>query len=210
MKKGFISIGCVILASGVSKRFGNENKLTVNFKGKAVIEYILETISKGPFMASICVTQRTEIKDICNDYAIESIMHNYTEKKDTVRIGLDYLLKKGKFSGIMFCVADQPYLTLSTIEKLCNDFKSHPNNIVRAASYDEKGNLFAGNPVIFPACLFDELYALKDGENGRNVIIKHQETVRLVPIQDRFELMDIDTPKELVRIIQDNNKNSII
>ncbi len=210
MDKNFVSIGCIVLASGISKRFGNENKLTVNFNGKAVIEYILQSVSKGPFMLSVCVTQRTEIKDFCNNYNMPFVMHNFTEKKDTVRIGLDFLLKKGNFDGIMFCVADQPYLTLSTIQKLCDDFKNHPHSIVRAASYDEKGELFQGNPVIFPSTLFEELQLLQDGENGRNVIVKHQDIVRLIPIQDRLELMDIDTPKEIVRIIQENNKKAQI
>ncbi len=208
MEKKFVSIGCVILASGISKRFGNENKLVTPFMGKAVVEYIFVSVSKAPFMVSVCVTQRTEIDTFAKKYNIKSVMHNFTEKKDTVRLGLDFLHSKGKLDGVMFCVADQPYLTLKTIEKLCDDFKRHPQNIIRAASYDEKGNLFQGNPVIFPSILFDDLYALKDSENGRNVIQKHQEIVRLVPIQDRLELMDIDTPKELVRMIQNNNKKA--
>ncbi len=179
------------------------------FSGKAVIEYILASVQKASFSQSVCVTQRTEIDKITKEYKISSVMHNLSEKKDTVRIGIDFLLSKSAFDGIMFCVADQPYLSLETIEKLCADFKKHPNNIVRAASYNENGEIFEGNPVIFPSSLYEELQHLKDGENGRNVILKHRDILRLVPIQDRYELMDVDTPKELMTLIQDNNKEEL-
>ncbi|MFI3257140.1 MAG: nucleotidyltransferase family protein [Spirochaetales bacterium] len=199
-------IGCVILASGASKRFGTENKLLMNFDGKPVIEYILKTVSQCPFFSSVCVTRRTEIVCLARRYAIDHVLHSYSEKKDTIRLALDFLLHRNyaesdyPLDAVMFCAADQPLLSKKTLDKLCDKFMRYPTGIVRAATFDENATLCCGNPVIFPAYMFEELYNLQSGQNGRDVIANHSGRVRLVPVENRYELVDIDFPKDFMEL----------
>lgn len=206
-KKDKSKLGCIILASGFSQRFGSANKLITPFRGKSLAEYILKAVTESSFACTVCVTQWTEITALAELYGIPPLVHNFPEKKDTIRLGIDFLLEQKyacddfSLDGIMFCTADQPLLRATTIRNLCDEFSHCPQNIVRAAhAEDVKGKLCPGNPVIFPASLFDELRTLHLGQNGRDVIARHKGIVHLVPVQNKNELIDIDTPEQLTQL----------
>jgi CTP:molybdopterin cytidylyltransferase MocA len=108
----------------------------------------------------------------------------------TIRLGLDFM--SADLSGVMFCVADQPFLKKDSIEALKQAFRLDPRRIVRLGWQGR-----AGNPVLFPASLFPELRELPSGKGGRYVIDRHPELVLLVEAQDERELKDIDYPQDL-------------
>lgn len=196
-------LGCVVLASGFSQRFGSENKLLFPFKGKPLAEYILQTVAECSFLATVCVTQWVEVVALAKTFCIQQVFHRFPEKNDTIRLGIDFLLaKKGvddnsSLAGIMFCTADQPFLSVQTMNSLCDEFCRYPQAIIRPSFVAEDGKVCPGNPVIFPAFLFDELRSLENGQSGRNVIVRHRDIVRFVPVLNKNELLDVDTVEQL-------------
>ena len=66
------NVGCVIMASGISKRFG-ENKLLVDFRGKKLIERVLELTEGSLFARRIVVTRTKEVEALCKEQGIEVI-----------------------------------------------------------------------------------------------------------------------------------------
>ena len=54
-----------------------------------------------------------------------------------------------------------------------------------------------GAPVLFPKWAFDELRTLPEGKGGSFLTKQYPERVRMLPVRDRYELVDVDTPETL-------------
>ena len=189
-------IGCVIMASGLARRFGS-NKLLHDFHGAPIITRILDTMTAAPLAARVVVTRHPEIKEICDMRNIPVLLHDLPEQSDTVRLGVEYLLETcPDMTGCMFAASDQPCLAVESVEKLCSAFGEAPENIWRLAW---QGTV--GNPVLFPKSTFEELLHLPVGKGGGAVVKKHPELVRTVEVEDERELVDVDTPEILASLL---------
>lgn len=182
-------VGCVIMASGFSRRFG-ENKLLQIYDGETFIDRILSA-TDGLFKERTVVTRYQEIARICKARGVDCILHNEKSKSDTIRLGLEAL---GDVSGCMFCPADQPLLRRESITKLAEEFAKAPDHIYRLSFGEEKGL-----PTVFPKSFFNELKSLEGG-GGNSVISAHKELEKTVSAQTLWELFDIDTPDDLVHL----------
>lgn len=192
MKKDlhYEDIACIIMASGLGKRFG-ENKLMAQLHGKKMIEYILEA-TDDLFEKRIVVTRHDNIVQYCKQRGVECILHDKPYRSDTVRIGIEAV---DNATHAMFCQADQPLVSQESIIKLCDEAIANSDKMTRL-SY--KGQ--PGAPVIFPKSKFEELKHLPEGKGGNVVIKKYPEQVVLVPARDEYELWDIDTQDDFQKI----------
>ncbi len=182
-------VGCVIMASGHSRRFGS-NKLLARFGEKTLIERAI-LATDGIFSRRVVVTRYKEVADICRDYGVDCILHDMPDRSDTVKLGLE---KMEGIRGCAFCPADQPLLRRETVARLVNVFLSEKNKICRLASGKS-----VGMPVIFPSELFPHLAELKSG-GGSAVIKEHPEMLFLLQTENEAELLDSDTPEELSKL----------
>ena len=189
-------IGCVIMASGLARRFGS-NKLLHDFHGEPVMCRILDTMKKAPLSACIVVTRHPEIVELCQAKEIPVLLHDLPEQSDTVRLGVEHLLKVcPELSGCMFAASDQPCLTVESVANLCDAFQEAPEKIWRLRWQDT-----VGNPVLFPKSTFQELLNLPIGKGGGAVVKKHPELVDTVAVHDPRELVDVDTPEILASLL---------
>lgn len=86
-----LPVGCIIMASGLGRRFGS-NKLLIDFHGKPLISHTIEKASAFPFARIIVVTRHKEIAALCAEENIPFLLHQLPGKNDTVRLGLQKLL----------------------------------------------------------------------------------------------------------------------
>lgn len=183
----FPQTGCVIMASGLGKRFGG-NKLMADFGGAPLIQHALR-VTEGMFGKRVVVTRHEDIAALCREQNVEVVLHDLPHRSDTVRLGLDAL---GDLDGCMFLPGDQPLLRRETVAILLEHWKDNPDNIIRPAFEDSEGS-----PVLFPSWAFPELKNLPEGKGGGVVIKKHPNEVCRVLISNPFELADADTPETL-------------
>ena len=189
-------IGCVIMASGLARRFGS-NKLLHDFHGEPVMCRILETMAAAPLAARVVVTRHPEIRDLCEKRKIPVVLHDLPEQSDTVRLGVEYLLEAcPEMTGCMFAASDQPCLTVQSVANLCAAFEDAPEKIWRLSW---QGTV--GNPVLFPKSTFAELLNLPVGKGGGAVVKKHPKLVDTVEVADERELVDVDTPDILASLL---------
>ena len=186
----FGNTGCVIMASGLGKRFG-ENKLMAEFHGKPLISYVLDATS-DIFRKRIVVTRHEAIANLCKERNIDFILHTLPHRNDTIRLGLERFLDT---EHCMFCTSDQPLLKQETIAALALSAVNAPSKIIRPICED-----IIGSPVIFPKITYDELLHLPDGKGGGYVIQQHPAYVQYLPISNSDELEDIDTHEDLLRL----------
>lgn len=186
----FGSIGCVIMASGMGKRFG-ANKLMADFFGKPMISRVLDA-TKDVFTERIVITRHNDVASVCEAAGVSTVLHNGPYLSDTIRLGIENI---SDVRRCMFVTADQPLLSQNTVQSLALSSKNAPFSIWRAAH-----NGTVGSPVIFPAGYFDELLCLSYDNGGNEIIKKHPEALRLYNVENEFELMDVDSQEDLIKL----------
>ena len=222
----FSSISCIIMASGMSKRFGT-NKLLAPFNNNTLFENAINISRFVSFGKTLAVTRHDELVQICEREHIHCIKHNMPYRNDMVRLGVSHILRETHkhksccTQGILFLPSDQPLITKTSLQLLCLLFIYYNNSYFACNSTDKSSNANndysnnnnnnnkicrlafnenAGAPVIFPACYYNELLTLPQGKGGGFIAKKHPAQVVLVPAQDEYELYDIDTPDDLIRL----------
>lgn len=187
LRKFFPKVGCVIMASGLGKRFGS-NKLMADFGGSPMFLKALEA-SKNLFEYRVVVTRHKEIAKLCKEQNVPVVLHDLPHRSDTIRLGLEAL---GDLDACMFLPADQPLLRPETVNLLVTQWETDRENILRPFH-----NETPGSPVIFPSWAFTELLNLPEGKGGGWVIRNHPEKVASIQVKNPYELMDADTPQTL-------------
>ncbi len=183
-------IGCVIMASGSSTRFGGE-KLTAPFLGEPLIRHAFRALPRTLDRA-VVVTRSDAVAAVAERCGVLCVVHNEPQRADTVRIGL---AEMEGMDGCLFLVGDQPLCRAETLQAMMDAFALAPGRIIRAAHL---GSL--GNPVLFPASLFQELSALLPGQTGGAVLRRHEELVMPCEVDNPLELEDVDTPTGLAAL----------
>ena len=184
------TVGCVIMASGLGKRFGG-NKLMAPFRDQPMIARILAA-TDGIFDRRVVVTRHEDVAAFCREQGVEVVFHDLPNRNDTLRLGLEAV---GNMDGCLFCPADQPLLKRDTVAALVSAWQAEPEFIWRTA-YENR----PGAPILFPEWAFEELRTLPEGKGGAFLAKKYPERVRLHPVRDRLELIDVDTRETLMEL----------
>ena len=186
-RKLFPKLGCVIMASGMGKRFGG-NKLMADFCGKPMIQRALDA-TEGLFSNRVVVTRHESVAALCREQNVDVVLHDLPHRSDTVRLGLKAL---PNLDACMFLPGDQPLLRRETVAMLLDARKENPGSIIRPIHEDCEGS-----PVLFPSWAFPELRNLPEGKGGGVVIKKYPHALCGISVANPFELADADTPETL-------------
>ena len=122
----FPKTGCVIMASGLGKRFGG-NKLMADFHGKPMIQRALDA-TQGLFSHRVVVTRHESVAALCREQDVLVVHHDLPHRSDTVRLGLEAM---PDLDCCMFLPGDQPLLQRETVAMLLEARKAHPECIIR-------------------------------------------------------------------------------
>lgn len=189
-----LPLACVLMASGFSRRFGG-NKLLARYQGKPLYAWAMETIPPGVFAQVVVVARDAEVLLAAQARGFLALSRpEATERiSGTIRLGLETVLGAGSaIAGCCFMVCDQPLLSRESVAALAAAFREEPA-CIWALGYEQK----KGNPVIFPAALFEELYNLEATQSGSAVIRRHGNLLRLWEVRHARELLDVDTLEDL-------------
>ncbi|MBR0093367.1 MAG: nucleotidyltransferase family protein, partial [Lachnospiraceae bacterium] len=180
-----IRVGCVLMASGASVRFGEENKLLAELHRQPMVTHILSTLDNvrqsllSETLHIVVVCEDPRVERLAQDAGFDTICCPHPLQSDTVRDGLQYLLSRhAGLDGCMFVAADQPFLTAESILRLLAQFAAEPSLPCRLAYRSPStapadldaarvgDRITPGNPVIFPAAMFDALLSLTGDHGG--------------------------------------------
>ena len=206
MKKS-LTVGCVIMASGLSRRFGT-NKLLADFCGQPMLCRAFDATATPGIAARIVVTRSEEVQALCRAQGVPVLLHSLPGRNDTVRLGLSALLEQQpELSGCMFLPGDQPLLRRETVEAMTERFcptewqKETEREIFRlGAVADNDPTPLVGSPVLFGSSFFSELLTLPENKGGNVLLKKYPAQVRTICIADSAELLDADIPEVLQQL----------
>ena len=163
METSSCRLGCLIMAAGNARRFG-ENKLAMKLDGKSLIRRAMEAVPGGVFSAVTVVTQYEDVERLAGEFGFAAIHNAHPDW------GISYTIRLGTKAmadcdAILYLVSDQPLLRKETVRRVAETWCDQPERIVGAA-HDGK----RGNPCMFPARYFEELCKLREDHGGNTVI----------------------------------------
>lgn len=183
----------VVLAAGKSLRFGG-NKLLAEVAGKPLFQYMLDRLAAFKGFPAFVVTGYAEIAEKAGQQGVR-IIRNATPElgiSHSIRLGIQACTREyPDIQGILFCVCDQPGLSVSTMQRIFNEASLHKGQII-CACHEKK----TGNPVLWDREFFKNLLTLDGDEGGRRLLAGLASHVRHVEALEE-ELKDIDYRSEL-------------
>lgn len=187
-------IAGIILASGMSRRFGTDNKLLALVGGDVVVRRTLRPyLSAGLSRVIVVVGHEAErVGAALADLPVQLVLNpEFAQGQSRALVqGVETLPPETQAAVIG--VGDQPLLTAESIEVLIDAYRSSHATIVvpRYAG-------LPGNPVLFDRRVFPELRAVTGDQGGRSVIRRHDDVVWVdIGVEPQ---LDIDTVDDLQR-----------
>lgn len=190
----------IILASGMSERFGASNKLLARVGGLPVIQRTTQAYVGAGLDPIVVVLghEAQELEQLLRRLPVRCV-HN-----PEYRLGQSRALVRGLeelpagAEAAVIGVGDQPFLPADVIRALMARFKLDRPLLV-APRYAGQ----PGNPILFDRRLFPELHAVQGDVGGRPVVKSHNTDIVWLDIDDDRAGRDIDTPADLAAAISE-------
>ena len=155
MEKSINRIDCFILAAGMSKRMGNENKLLKKIKNNTILNQTLNNHIESKIHNINLILGHQK------DIILKHIEQNkiFIIENNNFKSGmLSSILKineniSNKTKGILISLADMPFVTSEDINKLIKIFNENNQKIICIP--ENKGKL--GNPLLLPKEIYKDL-----------------------------------------------------
>ena len=186
----------IILAAGKSARFGTPKQLA-KLGRKTLLEKTLSTVERSNVDRVILVLghqARSIIARINTGRAKVVINKQYDSGlSSSLRAGLRAATPDT--GAVLLVLADQPFLSASTINHIIDAYKRTRRPIVAPIF-----NNVQGNPVLFDRSLFAELRHVSGDLGAKPVIAKHGDAMLGLELTDPKHFIDVDTREDLERV----------
>jgi len=191
MKEKKRTIACIIMASGLSERYG-KNKLLEKLGEREVILYTADSLAGAGF-SPVAVTRSAEVKALMDREGFSCVLHDEPKKSDTIHIGIRHTSPDA--AGYLFIPGDQPLVRPESLKKMTEQFLRSPDRAVRLSF---EGT--SGSPILFPAFCREKLMAYTGDRGGIEVLKAERIPCDCVEAGAAWELWDVDTPESMEKV----------
>ncbi|MCI7735889.1 MAG: nucleotidyltransferase family protein [Clostridiales bacterium] len=192
-------LGAVLLAAGLSRRFGEEDKLLADVQGEPMLSRAIRTLraSDADVFFAVVSTERTA--EIAREKGLLAVCNKAPQEglSRSIALGVQAARARG-CDAVLLAAADQPRLTEASMRALVGAFREGTRTIACLA--DET---HSGNPAIFASIYFEELLALRGDRGAKAVLRAHEDALRVVCCALPGELADADDPQALRALLQE-------
>lgn len=182
-------LGVALLAAGSSRRFGKDDKLAANFKGRPLGEHAAAALPMEHFASGWVISSHPRHR--CEAFWRERFLTPVINDQAGQGMGSSVALaaslaRQANCDALLIALADMPFVPQSHFEALLHEF--------------EAGQLISASgkhgvpmpPAIFDAAYFIELEQSSGDKGARDLLARGQ----IVPCPPDW-LVDIDTPEDL-------------
>lgn len=183
-------ISAIVLAAGTSKRFGPENKLLIDWRGKPMIGHVVETVlAAEPGEVIVVIGHEAELIEAALSGLPVRFAFNerYMEGMGT-SIACGVRAASPEADGFLIVLGDMPQVTAGLCSGLSAAFCSAKNGAICVPFDGER----EGNPVLFDARYRAELCALSGDVGARRIVQAHAPMKVLIEAPQRA-LSDVDS-----------------
>lgn len=194
-----LKVSAIIMASGSSLRMGR-NKLFLDYHGETFLQRIVNLSNEVAFYERILVISPENIQGLrfSNDLKVVQNLESKSGQSASVRLGT----QAASGEGYLYLPIDQPLLDHKLLESL---FLMYSKETI-VFPVDQKEN--PSSPIFFGEKFRSELLEVKGKSGGRAVRNNHPEAWRKIKVNTPSRLIDIDTPEEYQRLIDQDQFGS--
>jgi molybdenum cofactor cytidylyltransferase len=182
----------IVLAAGLSKRFGRTKQLLA-WGETTLVRHVVGTALAAGLDPVIVVTghKAESVASALEGQPVRRVFNPdfASGLSSSVRRGVEAL--PADSSAAVFLLADQPGVTPEVVRVLIQAHRETLSSIVLPMHQGKRGN-----PVLFDASLFSELMNLGGDTGGRALFEKHEASIFRVAVDEPGVLLDIDTPDD--------------
>ncbi len=195
VKETWGRVAAIVLAAGESRRFGSPKQL-LPWRETTLLEHVVDTLLESSVQDTLVVIghRAEQIGTLLRDRPVSLVVNEDWPEglSSSVEAGLQAL--SARYEACLFVLSDQPNVTTDLINTMMERYHRTLATIV-APSYRGR----RGNPVLFSRSLFPELMSLQGDTGGREVVLRHQEDVETVEVEQEDIFLDIDTEADYQR-----------
>lgn len=194
-------VGAVVLAAGLSRRYGGA-KLQAVWRGRPIVAHVLDAVARardaGTLVGGVVIHRPDdrETPRLARERGLEPHLNPRPARgmASSLRVGLNALCTSRwpPLDGAMVVLADQPLLRQEVIEALVAAFRPSMDLVRPRYAGDTSG---PGHPVIVHRRLWDRARSLT-GDQGFRVLTTWND-VRFGAISVEGDNPDVDTPEDL-------------
>lgn len=186
----------VLLAAGTSSRYGETNKLLVEYEGDPLVVHAARTLLAADVSPVVVVLghEAERVRAALADLPVETVENpDYAQGQATsVRRGIEAVRDRDPVPhAALFALGDMPEVTPATVDILVRAYRAGAGDALAAAYEGQRGN-----PVLFDARHFDAL-ADVDGDTGGREILLSGSGSALVETGDPGVRRDVDRPGDV-------------
>lgn len=189
-----VKLGAIILAAGQSQRYGRENKLIADYKGKPLLDYALSCVSALPLAEKIVVSgyDSMKIKRRAELFNMQCVYNSEYESGMGPSIATGIAGLSEELDAYFIFLGDLPKVNA----RLCLDVMAAYSRSDRASIIRPMFEEQSGHPVIIPAKFREDLLRLNQDVGLRNLVQNRNIPIVHTRCSDGACLADIDTPED--------------
>jgi molybdenum cofactor cytidylyltransferase len=199
LKDIFNMISAIVLGAGKAEKT-SKPKLFLPLRGKAVLQWVLESVLASAVSEVICVVRdlvavRAHIS--ISDERLFWLVNDRAELGQSSSVIAGLWAVNARSQGALLVAGDQPMPNHALIDALIERFKKASPPAVAPTC---KGEI--REPVLFSRELFPELLRLEGDSGAREVIKKHRHGAQLVEWKEEASFMEVSDEKDYQGIKQ--------
>jgi molybdenum cofactor cytidylyltransferase len=187
-----LPVAAIVLAAGGSSRMGQPKQL-LPIDNRPMVRYVTEAVAASDLEQVIVVTgaHARAVEAALTGLPVELVRNVSWSKgmSSSMRSGLRAL--RPAVQAVLVVLGDQPGLTATLLQSLVARYRATRAPIVVPVYRGRRGN-----PVLFDRALFPELLAVQGDQGGRAIVIRHQDRMEHVEVDDPAVVMDVDSPRD--------------
>lgn len=196
-------IATILLAAGLSRRMGQQNKLLLPIQGRPMIAHMVATYqaaTKGPVLV-VTGNERELIEEALDGSGAETVFsENYKDGQvNSVACGLQ---NAPEAKTLLMALGDQPYLRSKDLQTLLAAHRTTDPNRISIPQIGDK----RGTPLVIPASLRARLLEDPRSPGCKRFTRENPEHVQFHALPARGFYDDIDTPEDYAALLADLEK----
>lgn len=191
-----VKVSAIVLAAGLSRRMGAENKMGLIYKGKPLVHHVIDQLKESSVHELIIVTSEVS-RDLFPNQEIVLNTQYKTGMTSSIQAGVR--AASADTEGYMICLGDQPLIQTQDYDLIIQAFANYLKNDekgITIPTYKEK----KGNPVVFPSTYKNEILNHQMLEGCKGILQSNKKHVYAIQMNHESILQDVDTPDDYKQI----------
>jgi len=202
----FEPIAGIVLAAGASTRYGQPKQL-LDWRGTPFVRVVAQTALSAGLGPVLVVTgaYAEEVEAALQGLPVQIVRNEAwgEGQASSIRAGIASILPPPfsskmaeRVGGGIFLLADQPQVTVPVLQALVERHRLDLPPVLAPMVQDARAN-----PVLFDRVTFPDLLSLQGDVGGRGLF--HKYPPAYLPWHDNRLLLDVDTPEQYRRLVED-------